>query len=213
MIVEQIRTGGDRNFAYIVADETTRTAAVIDPSYTPEKVYQRVRERELELRYVLNTHGHHDHTNGNRELERLSGRRALLHGDRDPDSGIRIEHGARLPLGELAIRVIHTPGHSHDSVCYLAGDALFSGDTLFIGKVGGTDYGREAEMQFHSLREKLLALPDATRVFPGHDVGVQPSSTIGREKETNPFLLRSDYDDFLELKKNWLEYKRVHGID
>ena len=89
---------------------------------------------------------------------------------------------------------------------------LITGDTLFVGKVGGTDYGEEARREYESLHRKLLTLPAETEVWPGHDVGVAPSSTIGHERRTNPFLLRRSFDEFVELKCSWLEYKREHGI-
>ena len=175
-------------------------------------MYDRVKELGMVVRYVLNTHDHHDHSNGNDEMERLSGCPALGFGSKDPDTGMELVDNAELPLGGKTIHIIHTPGHTEDSLCFLVGNYLFTGDTLFVGKVGGTDFGKQAETQFKSLRTKLMTLPGEVRVFPGHDVGVQPHSTIQHEKNTNPFLIRSKYEDFLDLKKNWLEYKQMHGI-
>ena len=145
-------------------------------------------------------------------MQKLSGVQVLSYGATDVETGVTIIDNALLPLGKLTIHIIHTPGHSDDSICIYIGDAVFTGDTLFVGKVGGTDYGAGAREEYHSLQEKLLKLPDETRVFPGHNVGVAPESTIGREKETNPFLLQKNYADFLYLKKTWLEYKEKHGI-
>ena len=213
MQVEQIRTGGDRNFAYIIADESAGVAAVIDPSYWPAKVAEVAERNGWKVVYVLNTHHHHDHTNGNEEFERLTGCKGVGYGDVEPSSGNRIENDMQLPLGNLTLRILHTPGHTEDSICILVGDALFTGDTLFVGKVGGTDFGQEAKTQYASLHERLMTLPEETRVFPGHDVGAHPVSTIGEEKRSNPFLLQPDFDSFLHLKKTWLEYKRQHGIN
>jgi len=212
MLVRQIPTGGDRNFAYLVADEPSREAMVIDPSYTPEAPVRLARETGLLITLAFCTHDHHDHTNGNGAFERLTGVRPLLFGDIDPDTGRRVEDGARFPLGGLTARILHTPGHTADSICLLVGDALFTGDTLFVGKVGGTDLGDGARREYESLHRKLLALPDDTRVFPGHDVGIAPESTIRVERETNPFLLRPDLPSFIELKRNWPTYKKDHGI-
>jgi len=212
VLVRQIQTGGDRNFAYLVGDEATRRAAVVDPSYTPSAVVQAAQENGLTIVRAFCTHDHHDHTNGNVEFERLTGVRPLLFGDTDPETGRTVEDGASFPLGELTIRILHTPGHTADSICIHIGDAVFTGDTLFVGKVGGTDLGSGAGAEYDSLHGKLMALPGKTRVFPGHDVGVEPESTIQHERETNPFLLRPDVDSFIDLKRNWAAYKEEHGI-
>ncbi len=212
MFVKQFHMGGDRNFGYLVADPDSRQAAVIDPSYTPEQIASFAQEQGYEIIYVLNTHGHEDHTNGNETMAELSGVQALGYGDTDPHTEVVIEDDAVLPLGELEIRVIHTPGHAPDAVCYLVNGAVFTGDTLFVGKVGGTDLGEEARAEYHSLHKKLLALPDTTVVYPGHDVGVAPFSTIGDERLTNPFLTQPNYEAFVDLKRNWAAYKEEHGI-
>ena len=212
MFVKQFRTGGDRNLGYLVADEQARLAAVIDPSYAPERIVQFAREQQYEIKYVFSTHDHFDHTNGNQTMAGLVGKQALLFGDTDPDTGIPIEGGARLPLGALEIAILHTPGHTSDAICFHVGDAVFTGDTLFVGKVGGTDLGTGAQQEYESLHRGLLTLPDATRVFPGHDVGVAPESTIANERETNPFLLQPDFDAFVDLKRNWAAYKEEHGL-
>ena len=211
MFVKQFRTGGDRNFGYLVADEETRKAAVIDFSYVPEEAVRFAHQNGYQIAYVFSTHDHHDHTNGNGVLERLTGKRALLYGRTDPETGILVKDGARFPLGKLEIVVLHTPGHTRDAICLYVGDAVFTGDTLFVGKVGGTDFDRGARAEYDSLHQKLMALPDETRVFPGHDVGVAPESTIAHERETNPFLIHG-LEAFVHLKRNWAAYKEEHGI-
>ncbi len=212
MFVKQFRTGGDRNFGYLVADETTRKAAVIDPSYSPEMIVEFARNRDYEIEYVFSTHDHFDHTNGNRVVARLTGKRALLFGMTDPETGVTVADGARFPLGNLEIQILHTPGHTSDGICIYVGATVFTGDTLFVGKVGGTDFGPGAKAEYDSLHQKLFALPDNTRVFPGHDYGVAPESTIAHERETNPFLLQPDFATFVHLKRNWAAYKKAHGI-
>ena len=211
MIVKQFRTGGDRNFGYLVVDEDEKKAAAIDPSYNPEMIVQFARENGYEILYVLNTHGHSDHSNGNQQMRKLTGRTALQFGGVDPETGVRLGDNSKLPLGNLEIQIIHTPGHTEDSMCILVSDALFTGDTLFVGKVGGTDLGRQAKEEYDSLH-KLLSLSGRTRVFPGHDCGTSSESTIDDEKRANPFLLQPDFDSFVHLKQTWTEYKREHGI-
>lgn len=211
MIFEQIPVGGDRNFAYIVGDEESRRAAVVDPAYRPGKVLERAKDLGLEVVYLVNTHGHYDHSDGNDHV--LSHTKARLFSGRTG-----VADGERISMGSVELTFIRTPGHSGDSLCLLATEAgspgkLMTGDTLFVGKVGGTGYGKDAREEYESLHKKLMTLPEETEVWPGHDVGVSPSSTIGREKRTNPFILCKDYEEFLHLKKNWLQYKREHGIE
>ena len=212
MFIKTFQTGGDRNFGYLIADDASKQAVVIDPSYDPGAIVRFASENGYRIAIAFCTHDHHDHTNGNDAFERETGVRPLLFGRTDPSTGVDVADGATFPLGELEIRVIHTPGHTLDSICLLVGDALFTGDTLFVGKVGGTDLEAGARTEYASLHEKLMVLPDDTRVFPGHDVGVEPASTIGHEKATNPFLLRPDVDAFIDLKRNWAAYKEEHGI-
>lgn len=212
MHVNQFHTGGDRNLAYLVADDGTRAALVIDPSYAPRRVARYARDHGYEITRAFCTHGHSDHTNGNDAFEEETGIRPLLFEQVDESTGQRVVHGARFPLGGLSVRVLHTPGHSPDSICLLVEDALFTGDTLFVGKVGGTDLDAGARTEYASLHDVILTLPDETRVFPGHDVGTVSESTIGRERETNPFLLQPDLDAFIDLKRNWAAYKKEHGI-
>ncbi|UCF09636.1 MAG: MBL fold metallo-hydrolase [Candidatus Bipolaricaulota bacterium] len=212
MYLKQFRTGGDRNFGYVVADDAAGIAAIIDPSFAPEALAAFVTDKGWTLAYSFCTHDHPDHTNGNAALKRLTGSPVLLYGAVDAGSGLAVVDGSRFPLGGLEIVVLHTPGHTEDSICLLVENALFTGDTLFVGKVGGTGFGDDARAEYASLHEKLLSLPDGCRVFPGHDYGVAPESTIGHERETNPFLLQPDFEAFVHLKRTWTEYKKAHGI-
>lgn len=208
MIFEQIRTGGDRNFAYLVGDEKTKQAAVVDPSNDPGLVLERAEKHGLEVKYLINTHGHYDHTDGNSHIQSKT--------DAELVAGAAAD-GETFSLGDVELKIIHSPGHTTDGICILASapggpGKLLTGDTLFVGKVGGTGYGDDARAEYDSLHDRLMTLPDETEVWPGHDYGVAPSSTIGNEKETNPFILRKSFEDFVDLKRNWLAYKREHGI-
>ncbi len=212
MLFEQVRTGGDRNFGYFLADGPGGLAAVIDPSGKPELFFELLDRHRCELKYVILTHDHADHTAGAARLARQSQAMVVMHRSACRDCSLPVEDDEQLRLGELSLRIIHTPGHTRDSICLLCRDLLLTGDTLFVGKVGGTDLDEGARAQFDSLHRKLLALPDETQVFPGHDYGAAPSSTIGRERRTNPFLTRPGFEEFVALKANWAEYKRDHGI-
>jgi len=212
-LIKTFQTGGDRNLGYLIADDATKRTVVIDPSYDPDAIAAFASYNGYEVVYAFNTHDHHDHTNGNVAFEEATSVRPLKFGNLDAQTGQPVADGAVFPLGNLEIQIIHTPGHTPDSICLLIDGALFTGDTLFVGKVGGTDLEAGARAEYASLNEKLMVLPSETRIYPGHDVGVTPESTIRHERETNPFLLRPDVESFIELKANWAEYKKEHGIE
>ena len=210
---EQIDAGGDRNFSYLIADEKSRSAAVVDPGYDTSKLEARVRALGLRVAYVLNTHTHHDHVAGNKVFHTGETKLAACRGARvDPD--IPLDHGSVLEVGAHRIEVLLTPGHYLDSICLLVdGESLITGDTLFVGCIGGSGFpGSNTEKQFHSLFQVILKLPDGVKVYPGHDYGPTPFSTIGHERAHNPFLLRPNFPDFVWLKEHWDEYKAQHGI-
>ncbi len=211
MIFEQILNGGDRNFGYLVADEKTRKAAAVDPSYRPEYYIQRAGELGVELAYVICTHSHHDHVNGNDHLIEALGIDVVMYRDAAYFYDIEVTDGEVFKLGTLEMQVIHTPGHCEDGMCLLMEDKLITGDALYVGKVGGTATEEEARKCYDSLR-RLMELDDAVGVYPGHDFGVKPSSTIGYERENNPFILQPTFEDFLDLKANWAVYKKKHNI-
>jgi glyoxylase-like metal-dependent hydrolase (beta-lactamase superfamily II) len=210
MILEQITTAGDRNFGYLLADPAARAALVIDPSGAPDTFVARLDQLGCELKWVICTHHHYDHTDGARDLHIRYAAPVALHESHPSD--FPLTDGQTLALGSLTIAVIHTPGHTGDSICLYLPGAVFTGDTLFVGKVGGTDFAEGARAQYHSLHQKLMVLPDETVVYPGHDVGIRPVSTIRDERAQNPFLLQPDFEKFVHLKRNWLKYKAEHGI-
>lgn len=214
----QVHLGGDRNWCYLIGDRATGEAAAVDPGYAPADLAALAAARGLSVRHVLLTHGHGDHAGGAAELVRRTG--ATIHAgrqDRVPGAAPLAE-GEVFGLGARRVLSFFTPGHTAGHFCFLADGRLLTGDLLFCGKVGGTGpgfAGSSAEAEWDSLR-RLLTLPDETLVFPGHDyyggAGTMPHSTIGHEREHNPFLLCPDFAAFVDLKQNWAAYKREHGI-
>jgi len=202
-VFEQIRVGGDRNFAYLIGDRAARAAAVVDPSFDPEAVRDRAAAQGLAVTCLLNTHGHTDHTNGNDWiLENTDAVHATPAG------------GDVLEIGSIAVRVLAVPGHAPDHLLFWLPDwkVALTGDLLFVGKIGGTSSDEAARQEFDSLQRVLRELPPETTVWPGHDYGCRPASTIELETRTNPFLLAADFDAFLRLKRDWAEFKAAKGL-
>jgi len=212
MIFHQVDAGGDRNFAYLMADQPGGMAALIDPPPRADRYRALIEDDGLTVQYVIITHGHGDHTWGVAEAKRRYKCRVVAHKSMMLDIDKPVDDGDSVPLGSLELRVIYTPGHSDDHICILCENKLITGDTLFVGKVGGTDLGAGARREYDSLHNKLMKLPPDTEVWPGHNFGTSPSSTIAAERDSNPFLLQKSFDDFVDLKMNWIEYKKAHGI-
>ena len=212
MIFQQIAVGGDRNFAYLVADEQSKKALLVDPAYNQKKVLSLVAEHGLDVVYVANTHGHYDHSQLSDKIAKATGARVVAHKSSASAADLAVDDGDELELGSLKIKIMHTPGHTADGICLLIDNKLITGDTLFVGKVGGTASGPQARDEYDSLFGKLLKLPDETEVWPGHDYGIRPSSTIGTERRENPFLVCPTFEAFVDLKRDWTQYKREHGI-
>ena len=212
LIFEQVRTGGDRNFGYLLGDRRAKKAVLVDPSYDPKKLVKRAEAQGLAVTHIINTHGHRDHTNGNAKARKLTGAPLVAHRSAASRPEVPVDHGDTLEVGELSLEFLYTPGHAEDHVCVRVGEICLTGDILFVGKIGGTGSEQDARTEYHSLHQALLTLSDNTTVWPGHDYGCRPSSTIGLEKRTNPFLLCADLPAFLELKAGWAEYKRRNGL-
>ena len=214
LVFEQVRAGGDRNFGYILGDRTVRECALIDPSYSPEAFVQRAREQGLTVTLIVNTHGHPDHLNGNATAVELTGARVAAHPRSPAAPDIPVADGQDLMIGSLPLRCLHVPGHAADHLALYQPDyqLLLTGDLLFVGKVGGTSNDADARTEWESLQRLLASIPDAATVWPGHDYGARPSSTIALERSTNPFLLCGDAEEFLRRKAEWPELKKTLGL-
>ncbi len=212
MLFEQINAGGDRNYSYLIGDEQNRVCAVVDPGYDTAPLEARVQELGLTVTHIFNTHTHHDHIAGN-DVFHTGDVKLAAYKEAKVNPDIPLDHGDEVQVGNISVKILFTPGHYLDSICLLAEGKLITGDTLFVGCIGGTGFGgSSAEKQFHSLFETILKLDDAVEVYPGHDYGATPSSTIGNERTTNPFLQRTNFDDFVWLKEHWEEYQAEHGL-
>lgn len=190
---------------YIVSCSETKETAVIDPGGDAGKILRHLQNSGLKLKYIINTHGHIDHIEANEELRDKTGAKLLIHEQEAQlleDSNLNLSafmgapitqkpadqllrEGDEIVLGEVKLKVLHTPGHTKGGISLVTEGAVFTGDTLFAGSIGRTDFpGGSFDEIIDSIKRKLLVLPDNMQVYPGH----MGTSTIAQEKKYNPFL-------------------------
>ncbi len=214
MKIEQIIVGYMAVFCYLVYDDKSKEGILIDPAGNEEQLLQLLKEKGVTLRYIVNTHGHPDHTCGNDRLRKATGALVVMHAldddffqkpefsgwarmigvDAAGPADVSVQDGDELTFDGLTMKFIHTPGHTPGGCCILIDGNLFTGDTLFVGAVGRTDLpGASFEQLVNSIQTKITTLPPDTIVWPGHDYGDRSQSTVQRERETNPYIT-----DFLD---------------
>ncbi|WP_025322823.1 MBL fold metallo-hydrolase [Deferrisoma camini] len=206
MILEQLVVGPIQANCYILGDETTREAVVIDPGGDTPVILRALQARDLKPVAIVATHGHFDHVEGLAGMKRATGAPVCVHPDElpllkglpgqgllfgmrveaAPEPDVLLEEGQTIPFGSFALSVLHTPGHSPGSVSLVVDKKVFVGDLLFAGSIGRTDLqGGDYDTLIRSVREKIFTLPDDTVVYPGHG----PATTVATEKRTNPFFV------------------------
>lgn len=202
MIFRCLEVGLLSTNCYLVGCPDTLEGFVIDPGFEAKRILQEIKQLGLKICSIINTHGHGDHIGANAQVKEATGAQLLLHEadlniyrnpgfglaqlvGRQPEPDRYLTAGEVLMAGSVRLQVLETPGHTPGGISLLTAGAIFSGDTLFAGSVGRTDLaGGSFEQLLKSIREKIMVLPEDTLVYPGHG----PSSTVGREKATNPFL-------------------------
>jgi glyoxylase-like metal-dependent hydrolase (beta-lactamase superfamily II) len=198
--VHQILVGSMQNFAYVVEDDDTDEAIVIDPSWDLDKIEQIITRNNLKIKYIVNTHHHFDHTLGNEVMAKSTEAKIIQHEESDLQNDITVKDGDVINFGNSELRIVHTPGHSKDSICLIGDGKIFSGDTLFVGNCGRIDLpGGSAKELYHSLFDVLYSLDDNLTLYPGHNYGPSAISTIGKEKTTNLVMQRRTEKEFLDM--------------
>jgi len=206
VIVKKLVVGELEANCYILADEKTKRAIIIDPGGEAKKILWIVKQNKLKVIYIINTHAHIDHIGANDIIREATGAFLLIHSSdahllENPQMNLStmmngkrkflpptrvVKEEDEIKVDQICLQVLHTPGHTPGSIClYIRGERVFTGDTLFAGSVGRVDLpgGSPADLQ-NSIREKLLTLPEKVIVHPGHG----PDTTIGKEKKDNPFI-------------------------
>jgi glyoxylase-like metal-dependent hydrolase (beta-lactamase superfamily II) len=212
VILETVVVGPFQCNCYVLGDETTREAVVIDPGDDLQSIQEVIKKHKLSVKSILHTHAHLDHIGATRKLQEATGARVSLHKEDDflfkmlpaqaallglrPGLPAHIDEfvgdGEGITAGSIRLGMIHTPGHTPGSLTFhradSTGDLLFTGDTLFLGSIGRTDlWGGSFDDIMRSIKNRLLSLEDETVVYPGHG----PATTLGRERRTNPFIVQS----------------------
>jgi glyoxylase-like metal-dependent hydrolase (beta-lactamase superfamily II) len=214
MFLRQLYDADTSTYTYLVADETTRKAALIDPVREElARDLTLVRELGFELACVLETHVHADHVTSAGKLAELTGAATVASPLGAACASTRLHHGEVLELGTLEIKALATPGHTKDSLSFLIGDNVFTGDALLIRGTGRADFqsGDSGEL-YDSITKTLFSLPDSTRVWPAHDYRGQTQSTIGEERRHNPRLAGKSREEFVRIMSDLrlAPPKRIH---
>jgi glyoxylase-like metal-dependent hydrolase (beta-lactamase superfamily II) len=200
MIVHQVPVGNMQNFTYILEDESTSEGIIIDPSWELDEIMRIVQKNNIKIKYIVNTHHHFDHTIGNDTIKKETGAPILQYKTSTIKHDLEVSDGDKIQFGNSELVVVHTPGHSKDSMCLVGDGKIFSGDTLFVGTCGRVDLpGGDARELYHSLVHILRKMDDNLVMYPGHNYGSTPTSTLGTQKKMNFVMQPRTEAEFLEI--------------
>ncbi len=200
MKVHQIQVGTMHNFSYIVEDENTGESIIIDPSWDLIELEMIIKKNNLKIKYIVNTHHHFDHTLGNDAMVEFTKASIVQHESSELKHDIPVKDGDFIEFGNSKLKVLHTPGHSADSICLVGDGKIISGDTLFVGNCGRIDLpGGSAKDLYHSLFDVLYNLDENLVMYSGHNYGGSETSTLGQEKITNHVMQKRTERQFIDM--------------
>jgi glyoxylase-like metal-dependent hydrolase (beta-lactamase superfamily II) len=211
---KQIEIGPMQNYVYLIGSLETCKVAVVDAAWEIDTILKIAAQDNIEITHAFVTHTHPDHVGGGFAGMAIDGATELLEKCKakvvvhkaeaefikglSPSDLIKTDHGDKINVGGVEIELMHTPGHTPGSQCFLVDGRVVSGDTMFIDACGRVDFpGGNAEQMYYSLTQKLMALPDETILFPGHNYAPKPHATMGEQKKTNPYLKFTSLKQFL----------------
>ena len=199
MCIKQINVGFD-NFSYIIFDKEDHVAAIVDPSYEIKDAIDFLRKNNLDLKYIINTHHHNDHTSKNYDIKKLYPKSKLIVSKENLKGDLKVSDDYEIKIGKQFLHFILTPGHTQDGICIIVNNkAILTGDTLFIGNCGRTDLlDGDINNMFESL-QRIKKLSDDLIIYPGHNYGNKPYDTLANQKKTNQTLIAKNIDEFLKI--------------
>ena len=189
------------NFTYIIVDEKNNDTIIVDPSWNLEVILEYLKRNSLGNRYIINTHSHFDHIFGNGQIKGMTGAKVIQHKLSPVEKDIEVDDEQIIEFGDSKIKIIHTPGHSKDSICLIIDDnVMITGDTVFVGSCGRLDLpGGNPHEMFNSIYGKLVNLDGNLTILPGHHYGSSKTSTLKKEIESNFVFKFKNEDDFLKF--------------
>ncbi|HVE37982.1 MAG TPA: hydroxyacylglutathione hydrolase family protein [Nitrososphaeraceae archaeon] len=203
MRIVQISVGNMQNFSYVIYDEHDKVGVVIDPSWELEKIFDILEKNKISAIYIINTHTHFDHVLGNDQVAEITKAPIIQHEKSIIKKDRSVREGEIINIGKMELEVLYTPGHSEDSICLIVNKkSIVTGDTLFVGNIGRVDLpGSSPGNMFDSL-SRVSKLEGSLVVYPGHNYGITPTSTILNERTNNPMLNFKSKEAFLKYMVN-----------
>ena len=203
MGIVQIPVGNMQNFSYVIYDERDKVGVIIDPSWELEKIFDFLEKNKISAKYIINTHTHFDHVLGNDQVAVITKAPIIQHEKSPIKKDRSVREGEIINIGKMELEVLYTPGHSEDSICLIVNkESIVTGDTLFVGNIGRVDLPGSSPDNMYDSLSRVSKLEGSLVVYPGHNYGITPTSTILNERTNNPMLNFKSKEAFLKYMVN-----------